>query len=149
MKRNVAAVVFSSLLIFLFTYTSIDKLSGHKQFVNVLHDVPLLKAGAEVVAWTVPLTELTIVLLLFFPKTRLAGFYSSVLLLSLFTVYLVYMIVYLPKLPCSCGGVISRMSWRQHVWFNVAWVGAALVGVTMERRVRISAECGCEVRGET
>lgn len=128
MKLN-AAFFISLLLIFLFAYTGSSKLLDSKGFAAVLSKIPLIGRGAGIVAILLPLAELLIVLLLLFEKTRLTGLYASLALLLLFTVYLVYMVLAVPHLPCSCGGVISSMSWKQHVVFNVVFIVLTVIGI--------------------
>jgi hypothetical protein len=133
MKTN-AAFFISILLIFLFAYTGSSKLLDSKGFAAVLSEIPLIGRGAGIVAILLPLAELLIVLLLLFEKTRLIGLYASLALLLLFTVYLVYMVLAVPKLPCSCGGVIGTMSWKQHIVFNAVFVGVTVIGIRNMRR---------------
>jgi hypothetical protein len=133
MKLN-AAFIISILLIFLFAYTGSSKLLDSKGFAAVLSKIPLIGRGAGIVAILLPLAELLIVLLLLFERTRLMGLYASLVLLSIFTVYLVYMVLAVPKLPCSCGGVISTMSWKQHIVFNAVFIGLAVIGVRNMKR---------------
>jgi hypothetical protein len=74
-------------------------------------------------AYIIPITEMLACLLLLFNKTKKAGYYFSLLLLTLFTGYIVYILkVYPHNLPCVCGGVISLMSWKQHLLFNFFFV---------------------------
>ena len=80
-------------------------------------------------AWQLPLTALCVALLLFFSGTRLVGLWAALVLLSLFTVYLLYMLVFTPQLPWSCGGVIGNMTWKQHVVFNVVFMGLTVIGI--------------------
>ena len=127
--RTNAAFIVSLSLIFLFAYTACSKLIDSKAFASVLERVPLIGRGAGIVAILLPLAELLIVLLLLFEKTRLIGLYASLYLLLLFTVYLVYMVLAVPHLPCSCGGVISSMSWKQHVVFNAVFIGLTIMSI--------------------
>ncbi|MGN6400131.1 MAG: MauE/DoxX family redox-associated membrane protein [Flavisolibacter sp.] len=123
------APIAASALTLIFSYTAFSKLFSYATFRMVLGQAPLLKTGAAVTAVMLPLTELFIVLLLIFPATRLQGLYASLVLLSVFTVYLVYMVLFVPHLPCSCGGVISKMSWRQHIVFNGVFIVVAVWGI--------------------
>lgn len=75
-----------------------------------------------------PAFELLTAALLFFPKTRTKGFGLSLIMMSVFTGYIAFMVVFSEKLPCSCGGVLSSMNWTEHLLFNifftiVAWLG--------------------------
>jgi uncharacterized membrane protein YphA (DoxX/SURF4 family) len=125
MRIRLSAVHVSSLLILLFAYTASSKLFDHPTFEATLSRTPFISPGAAILAWLVPLSELVLVLLLFFPQTRRAGLYCSIVLLLVFTVYLVAALLSGEHLPCSCGGVISGMSWGLHVAFNLVFIGLA------------------------
>lgn len=127
---NIAPVssISSFLLIILFCYTGISKLTDDDGFRKVLYESPLIHKGADTIAWLLPAAELIVVLLLFFERTRRAGLYASLLLLVLFTLYLLYMVLFVAQLPCSCGGVLSKMSWTQHVFFNLFFIVLNLIG---------------------
>ena len=129
-----AAFFISLLLVFVFAYTASSKLIDSKAFVAVLRQVPLIGRGAGVMAILLPLAELLIALLLIFERTRLIGLYASLGMLLCFTVYLGYMILAMPQLPCSCGGVISWMSWKQHLVFNGVLIGLTVVGIRSVRK---------------
>jgi hypothetical protein len=129
MKRIVTTELISSLLIFLFGYTAISKLLSIDRFEAVLGQSPLISSGAALLAWQIPLAELAIVLLLIFSSTRKMGLWVSAILLSFFTIYLFYMVLFSPHLPCSCGGVISSMSWPVHIGFNVVCIAITVAGI--------------------
>ena len=128
-----AAFFISILLVFVFAYTASSKLIDSKSFVAVLRQVPLIGRGAGIVAILLPLAELWIALLLIFERTRLFGLYASLALILVFTGCLVYMILVVPHLPCSCGGVISKMSWKQHVVFNYVLIWLTVMGIRSMR----------------
>lgn len=129
MKNKSIYEVITSLLILLFAYTALSKLIAYKQFKSVLKQAPLLGAHAELIAGLVPAGELVLVVLLLIPKTQLAGLRASFLTLAGFTVYLIYMLLASNNLPCQCGGVISTLTWKGHVAFNLG--GMALTGYAM------------------
>ncbi|RXK60669.1 hypothetical protein ESA94_09400 [Lacibacter luteus] len=134
MKNIPVALLCSSLLILLFTYTAISKLTDYANFIRFIDESSPIHKGADTIGWLLPVTELVVVLLLFFERTRRAGLYASLLLLVLFTLYLLYMVLFVADLPCSCGGVISKMSWQQHVWFNLFFIGLTMLGLYAIRR---------------
>jgi hypothetical protein len=140
MKRVATTELISSLLILLFVYTGLSKLYSVASFEAVLQQSPLISSGAGMLAWQLPLTELCIVLLLFFPSTRLVGLYGSLLLLSLFTFYLLYMLLFTPHLPCSCGGVIGSLGWKEHVGLNLVFIVLTVIGIrklTRDKEFRV------------
>lgn len=124
-------VVF--VLIFLFIYTGSGKLFNHYGFYWQLTLLPFISNYAYFISWFIPLIELFISLLLLFPSLRLLGFYCSLVLLILFSVYLTLMIYSGANLPCSCGGVIEYLSWKQHILFNLFFIILSAIAIKVER----------------
>ncbi len=129
MKNARIEVIASSTLILLYTYTAISKFTDQELFKVTLRRSPLIDHGADTIAWLLPATELIVVLLLFFERTRKTGLYASLVLLVLFTLYLLYMVLFAADLPCSCGGMLSKMSWKQHIFFNLFFIVLNLIGI--------------------
>ena len=134
MKRLPVLEIITSLLILLFAYTAISKLLGYRSFTRTLTESPLIHNGAGTIGWLLPATELIVVLLLFFERTRKAGLYASLFLLLLFTLYLLYMVLFVADLPCSCGGVFNKMSWQQHIFFNLFFILLNVLGLFVLRK---------------
>jgi len=107
------------VLVVLFTYTATSKLFAMTSFHFTLLQIPLLRPMSRVLVWLVPLFELLLVVLLLFHRTVRLGLVLSFLFLVACTAYMVYMLLYLPQMPCACGGVIGLLSWPQHVMLNV------------------------------
>jgi putative oxidoreductase len=119
MKKSYWVDIISSLFILLFIYTAINKFIDLEKFRQVLRSSPLIREKGNIVAWLIPLAEIGISILLFFPKTRKTGLWGTLLLMSLFTGYIAYMVFISDVRPCSCGGIIEKMTWTQHFIFNV------------------------------
>jgi hypothetical protein len=135
-RRMLFADMISGLLLLLFLYTSISKLTDNELFKNVLTASPLLKRYAGIIAWLIPSTEVAIAILLFIPRFRIKGLIASVILIALFTIYLLYMIAFTPNLPCSCGGVIKLLTWPQHIMFNLFFIFLSLTGIILYHRTK-------------
>lgn len=133
-------MICSCLLILLFTYSAVSKLSDYPRFVRMLGESPLIHNGADIIAWLLPVTELVIVLLLVFPVTRFIGMQGSFVLLILMTLYLCYMIWFTPQMPCNCGGVLTNMSWKQHIVFNLFFIGVSIVGLNSLKKASFYAK---------
>jgi len=135
MTRNLYTEITSAVLILLFAYTASSKTIDHAGFENVLFmTIPGHRKGASAIAWLIPVAEYIVVLLLLFQQTRMKGLYLSLLLLGFFTFYLGYMILFKKGLPCSCGGVISKMSWPQHIIFNLFLIAINIAGIVFYKR---------------
>jgi Methylamine utilisation protein MauE len=126
--------VISGLLILLWVYTATSKLIDIESFQRVLSQLALMRHWAEALAWIISILEILIAGLLFFPPTRVYGLFVSLLLLAVFTLYVAGMLWLAPTLPCSCGGVISELGWREHLVFNSVATGLALWGWKATRR---------------
>ena len=111
--------IISALFILLFVYTATSKLLSHQAFVINLEKSPLIGFASGLLSWAVPIIEIVISVLLFVPRFRKTGLVSSFGLMTVFTVYIAYMLTTSSHLPCSCGGVISKLTWQQHLWLNV------------------------------
>ena len=136
MRRQLTIEIISSLLILLFVYTALSKLLDFNLFRHTLGQSPIIGNNAAFVAIALPIVELVVAALLFFPRTRLAGLYGSFGLMTAFTLYIGYILTLADKVPCSCGGVIKELGWRDHLIFNIFFVMASLAGLLLERRRR-------------
>jgi uncharacterized membrane protein YphA (DoxX/SURF4 family) len=117
------------LLVLLWGYAGFSKLADYHRFVQQMQlaPVPLMKQLAPVLGIAVPVTELALVGLLFTKPFRKAGLWLSFFLLLSFTVYISLMLLSGLRLPCTCGGLISKLGWRQHLFFNVFFMLISLL----------------------
>ncbi len=132
MKKNTIVELISALLVFLFIYASLSKLLDFEKFKYQISQSPFITHISWLVIWSIPPGEIMISIFLLFKRTRLAGLYLSFLLMLLFTGYIFIMLEYSSYLPCSCGGVLSIMSWKQHFIFNLAFTGLSLAGILLQ-----------------
>lgn len=122
MKNKVIIEILYGTVILLFFYTGLDKLL-HREFFRVqLLSHHLLRHYAEWISWVLPLVELSISVLLVVPATRKAALRTGLILMIMFTAYLLYLTTTQKHLPCSCSGVISALSWTAHLWFNLGYI---------------------------
>lgn len=131
MQRKFWLEIICSLLLLLFSYAAISKLTDYNTFAGQLSKSPFLERYASIIAWLIPVTECIIALLLLFTKTRLTGLFASFALMLAFSIYIYMMLHYSYYIPCSCGGLLAMMSWTQHFWFNVAFTLLALTGIML------------------
>ena len=134
MKRSLITELVIGSLILLYIYTASSKLLDFGSFRHVLSRSPLIGNIAPVVAWILPTAEILISLLLILPQTRRIGLWCSFVLMLAFTGYVGYMLAFTPHLPCSCGGVLKQMTWKQHLVFNITYSIIALLGIWLYQR---------------
>ncbi len=135
MKQSLVLSTICFLIVFLFAYTGLSKLTNHSFFHAQLLLFPVLKYAEPLLSWALPFVELIVSVFLIFPRTRLYGLIASLILLILFTVYLTAMVMMGLKLPCACGGVIAHLTWKQHILFNLFFIAATLTGLYFEKKV--------------
>ena len=131
------AVIADSIVycfILLFVYTATSKIQSFTSFKFVLSKSVLIGQYNVIVAWAVPSAEFLISTLLIFPQTRKAGLVSSLAIMIVFTAYLIYMVNSGSQLICTCGGVLSTMTWKQHIWFNGVFILLAITGLKLYPR---------------
>jgi len=138
MKKSIIIEIISGLLAILFIYASLSKSLNYTTFRLQVSASPVINQFATI-AWILPVSEIIIALLLTVNHTRKYGLYASAFLLILFTGYIVCMLAFVKHLPCSCGGVLTRLTWEQHVLFNISFLGVCLSGIVLERKINIGS----------
>ncbi|NLR68897.1 hypothetical protein HGH92_31640 [Chitinophaga varians] len=123
MKRQSLLEVAALAYILMFSYAAASKLFDVKLFTRQLRLQPFNLSWVPFMVWAIPTVELLVVLLLILPKYRLKGLYAAIGLMIVFTAYiLVAKSGVFKYIPCSCGGVISKLTWTQHLWFNLIFL---------------------------
>jgi len=134
-KRWQIINLISYLFILVFLYTATSKVLTFRSFEHVLGQSVLIGNYNTLVAWLIPTVEIAIGILLIFPTTKRIGLIASLTLMIVFTAYLTYMINSGSKLPCRCGGIISALSWKNHIIFNSILIALAATGIAIIKRV--------------
>lgn len=117
------------LYVVLFVYAALSKLLEFDNFQAQLGQSPLLSAFTGFVSYSILGVELVIALLICFPKTRYLGLLSALGLMVLFTAYIAIILNYSYFVPCSCGGILESLGWKEHLVFNIGFVVLALIGL--------------------
>jgi hypothetical protein len=135
-----AIEIIAALFILLFVYTATSKLIAHNQFLITLEQLPIANLGSTWLSWSIPVIEIMISVLLFIPHLRMQGLKASLVLMAVFTVYVACMLISSPNLPCSCGGIINKLTWQQHLWLNVALTLLAAAAIYFNKRLKFLFE---------
>jgi uncharacterized membrane protein YphA (DoxX/SURF4 family) len=134
MKRTTIIETITVLYIILFLYTGIVKLTDYSIFKEQLATSPILNPVSKPVALLLPWTEFAIALLLIIPRWRLKGLLAGLALMLIFTTYVLALLSFSNKLPCSCGGIIQQLSWTQHLIFNGGFILLAIWAIVLQKR---------------
>lgn len=120
--RKLTINIISLLFIVLFVYAAVSKLLDFETFTVQLAQSPLLSAYAGVIAWLVPGIEVAISILLLFERFRTLALYAAFTVMVMFTAYIYIILKFSDFVPCSCGGVLEKFSWTQHLIFNLVFI---------------------------
>jgi hypothetical protein len=132
MKRILSPVSYSTL-IFIWSYTGIEKIIRFKESRKAFLNQPMPKEIEEVLAYVVPGVELLLALLLLLSATRWWGYLGSILLLSVFTTYVgLIWVGAFPRVPCNCAGILESLGWAEHFILNMICIGLGVWGLRME-----------------
>ena len=134
MKRTTIIETIVFLYAILFLYTGISKLVEYNEFKENIADSPILAPISSLVALGLPWVEFLVTLTLIIPKWRLKGLYASLILMILFTGYVIGILLFDEHLPCSCGGILQLLSWPQHIVFNSAFILLAGWAIVLQKR---------------
>lgn len=130
-KKSTLIEIIAILYMSMFLYTAFSKWSDYTMTREQMALMPALEPVAHIVVWLLPATEILITLLIFFYQTRKKGLYAASILMIMFTLYIIYMMLFYPNLPCSCGGFLTELSWPGHLVFNGSFIVLGILAIRM------------------
>jgi hypothetical protein len=142
--KNILTQICIILLCLLFVYTSASKFLDYDKFVFQMRlaPVPLMKTLAPLLGWLVPTVELILAIVLavgmFSPTIKIKALQTSLFLLLTFEVYITIMLLSGSHLPCTCGGIISAMGWKQHLFFNASFILGTFLSIRYLKKQKAS-----------
>jgi hypothetical protein len=113
----------------LWVYASTSKLLDFQKFRDQLAQSTILGSYAHALAILVPGLEYFLSILLFFDKTRLLALHCSFSLMVVFSTYIVFITKFSDYTPCSCGGILEKLSWNQYLVLNIFFVILATLAI--------------------
>ena len=117
-------------------YAGLTKLMHHHDFYSAILHSPAIARYATLLSLAIPVAEIIISVLLIIPKTRLTGLTSATILMAILTTYVAMILASSGSLPCTCGGIISRMGWKAHLMLNSAFLVAGLWAIIISIRYK-------------
>ncbi|MFI2744231.1 MauE/DoxX family redox-associated membrane protein [Zhouia sp. PK063] len=128
--------IISYALMLLFVYAAISKLLDYTNFYTALYNSPIFKNHliAHSIAILLPILELIIAILLLIPQYHTAGLLCATSLMLLFTLYIGGLLWLDIPLPCNCGGILTHLSWKSHLIFNITITVLAMLGYLFKKK---------------
>lgn len=135
--RSIIRQIVVFLLILLWIYAATSKILDFNMFRGQMHRQVLPDFLKSSLVYILPPVEIAAAMLLLFDATRYAGFLISLALMTAFTVYVGLAVFRVfGHVPCSCGGVLSKMGWRAHLLFNISFLLLTAIGLIINYRER-------------
>src|SRR5690606_284058 len=146
MKTKALHIAPFSIQLFLMVfwlYVGVEKLWDLQGFHSALLRQPFPDSWAGTLYWSLPIIELGIGLLFVFQQlTRLAFFFSALLLL-LFSVYIAFGIAGLyAERPCGCASVLKGLTWEWHLVVTLALFSLSILGWYLSGPTAPMDNCG-------
>jgi hypothetical protein len=107
----------------------------YENFQVQIAQSPILSAYAGYIAPSVIIGELVVSSLLVFRKTVLTGLHLATGLMVAFTVYIFLILNYSEFIPCSCGGVLEKLGWTEHLIFNLVFVALGISSIWIKENL--------------
>lgn len=133
--KQIIVEIICYLFMLLWLYASTNKILDFQKFKVQIGQSPILTDYAVIVAWLIPTIEIFLAILLPIKKTFLAGLYGSFGLMLMFTAYIIIILNFAERVPCSCGGILEKMGWTEHLIFNIGFVILSLVAIIFQNQL--------------
>jgi len=133
---RLAVTIISYSFAILFIYATISKILDFENFQVQIAQSPLLSAYAGMVSYGILVIELLTAGLLLLPKRRITGLYAAFALMTAFTAYIYLLLNYSDFIPCSCGGILEKLGWREHLAFNFGCIILAVPALIITEKSR-------------
>jgi len=133
--KGILVEIICYLFMLLFVYAAMSKLTDFGKFRAQLGQSPILTDFAGIIAFIVPTIEIAISIMLIFPAIRRIALYACYYLMTLFTVYIIAVLNFSSHVPCSCGGILEKLGWTEHIIFNLIFVVLAIIGIYLVKDV--------------
>jgi hypothetical protein len=131
MKRTIGYICLL-LLILLFVYAGTAKYLDMAGFRVDMRNQVFPDSWVPFIVYGLPALEILTALSLIWERTRMMGLFISLGLLLCFALYTALVILKVfDKKPCSCGGIISGLSWGQHMAFDLFFIVVTIIAINL------------------
>ncbi|AQX10857.1 MauE/DoxX family redox-associated membrane protein [Elizabethkingia meningoseptica] len=132
--KKIIPFAVSIFFVILFCYAAISKVLDFENFQHQISASSSLNGFSKFLPYTMIIVEVLIAGLLCYRKTRTMGLIGSFVLMLIFTGYVALLLSTNKNLPCSCGGILEKMSWQQHLYFNMGCVVLSVIALVLDLR---------------
>ncbi len=138
-SRIIILEIICFLLILLFVYAAVSKIIDFQKFTVQIGQSPLLTGFGDWLPQLVIGAELSVSVMVAVQRWRLFGLFGAFSLMTMFTAYIIAILHFSNFIPCSCGGILEKFGWIEHLYFNGAFVVLGLIGIVLQSRLPVGA----------
>lgn len=128
--KNIISEIVVFILILTWVYTFASKVFDFETFERQIRGAYLLSAFGKL-PYILQMIHLGIVLMLLNKNWRKLGLAASMVVLVLYTGYLIYVLKLAPSIPCSCIALFNWMNWNDQLYFNLIILAVNIIGLVM------------------
>ncbi|WP_286841900.1 MULTISPECIES: MauE/DoxX family redox-associated membrane protein [Sphingobacterium] len=130
--------VLTFALLCLWIYVGSKKVFTYTEFRASMIRQPLADQYGIVLSYILPAVELATGILFIFEATKRVGFWFTTLLMLVFSGYVILALRDTwGSIPCDCI-LEFPISWKAHLWVNCLITIACIIGLLLDRKIRIS-----------
>jgi len=135
MSKRLTINLIVSAYILLFAYTGLSKLFYSNTFIEEVKQSPILKVLPIWSIWLIPSIEIATITMLLKKSWRLRGLYLFCIQMVSFTIYLFTLNSYADYIPCSCGGVLSKLPPDIHIVLNIVLTLLSVLAIRLQKQI--------------
>ena len=137
MKKELLYELITGLLVLLFLYTGFTKILDFRNFEISMRFQHLPGWLTTPMIYLLPGSEIIVAALMVSDKTRVAGLYIFLVMMTGFSLYVgAALLQFFPNAPSACGGIIKSKSWGPHLMLNLLWVFLAGISLRHYRKTQ-------------
>jgi uncharacterized membrane protein YphA (DoxX/SURF4 family) len=137
-NKELVVNIITYLFVLLWLYAATNKILDFQKFKVQIGQSPILTDYAVIIAWLIPSIEIALSILLLINRTLLTALYASFGLMVMFTAYIIVILSFAERVPCSCGGILEKMGWTEHLIFNIGFALLALLAIVWQTKIEES-----------
>lgn len=134
MKKTILEII-CYFIFALFIYAAFSKILAFSIYTYDLQRSAYIGKFYGLLSYTLPVIELGIAITVLIPRTRHKALLASAVVMFLFTIYVGIALRTVAYEPCTCGALIRELSWSQHLWFNIFFIGLSVAGIFIQRKI--------------
>lgn len=133
-KAVIVEIIIALLGIF-WVYASITKLLDYDTYWRQVMHYIQNNVWAKGIAIVLPILQFLTAIGLVFRQSRIMALLISLVMLLFFTGLIIYLLYFAAVTPCSCNGIVSGFSWKQHLLFNIVFLLINITGIVLMIKV--------------